>query len=63
MDRFHYLQKGLSAVLTFIGVKMLIVYFDIHVPTWLSMVVVFGILGLAIGASLLRKPTDGKEMT
>jgi tellurite resistance protein TerC len=63
MDRFHYLQKGLSAVLTFIGVKMLIVYFDVHVPTWLSMVVVFGILVGAIGASLLRKPPDGKEMT
>ncbi len=54
MDRFYYLQKGLAAVLTFIGIKMLIEHW-VHIPTEVSLAVVFGILGLSIVASLLRK--------
>src|SRR5690606_24466995 len=32
IDRFHFLKLGLAAVLTFVGVKMLITYFDVHLP-------------------------------
>ena len=36
MDRFVYLTQGLSVILAFIGVKMLLI--DIwHVPIWLSL--------------------------
>ncbi len=51
MDRFHYLQIGLSAVLSFIGVKMLIAHW-IHINTGISLGVVGGILILSVLASV-----------
>jgi len=62
MDHFHYLGKGLAAVLAFIGIKMLVVHW-VHIPTEVSLGIVFGILTLAIVASLVHKPPDGKELT
>jgi tellurite resistance protein TerC len=61
MDKFHYLKLGLSAVLTFVGVKMLLPDFSelltgvsYKIPTLLSLGVVASILGVAVVASLLR---------
>jgi tellurite resistance protein TerC len=43
MDRFVYLTQGLSFILAFIGVKMMLI--DIwHVPIWLSLAVIAGTL-------------------
>jgi tellurite resistance protein TerC len=43
MDRFAYLSYGLSAILAFIGVKMLLI--DVwHPPIWLSLAVIVGVL-------------------
>ncbi len=53
MDKFHFLKVGLSAILGFVGVKMLITYFDIHVPIALSLGVIAGILVASIVASLI----------
>jgi TerC family integral membrane protein len=53
MDTFHYLSHGLSLVLLFIGVKMLLGEF-VHIPVGVSLVVVAAILVIAIVASLLR---------
>lgn len=53
MDKFYYLKLGLSAVLTFVGVKMVIVDFY-KIPTLVSLGVVAGILTIAVIASLLR---------
>lgn len=53
MDRFYYLKLGLSAVLVFVGTKMLIADFY-KVPVGLSLVVVAGLLSIAIVASLAR---------
>ena len=55
MDRFHYLQLGLAAVLTFVGVKMLVAIWGIHIGTGISLVVVGGILAISIVASLMRE--------
>jgi tellurite resistance protein TerC len=52
IDRFVYLEYGLAAILTFVGVKMLTSGF-IHLPTWLSLIVIVTILAVSIGASLL----------
>ena len=55
MDLFHYLHYGLSVILMFIGVKMLIsAYFKI--PTPVALGVVGGVLALSVIASLLAKP-------
>ena len=54
MDMFRYLKVGLSFVLCFVGVKMLIVDFY-KIPIGISLGVVAGILALSILASLLAQ--------
>jgi len=49
---FRYLDEGLSAVLIFIGAKMLAEPW-IHVPTYVSLAVVAALLGLAMAASVV----------
>ena len=49
---FRFLQIGLSVVLTFVGVKMLIVDWY-HVPIGLSLAVIAGVLVTSVIASLL----------
>ncbi len=51
-DRFHLLKYGLAAVLTFIGMKMLLLEV-FHMPVAVSLGVVFGLLTASIVASLL----------
>jgi tellurite resistance protein TerC len=55
MDRFHYLKVGLSIVLAFVGAKMLLEKI-IHIETWISLVVVAGVLTISVLVSLLRPP-------
>ncbi|MCU1332421.1 MAG: Tellurium resistance protein TerC [Candidatus Angelobacter sp.] len=52
MKLFHYLNYGLSVVLMFIGAKMLVPE-RYHVPTWVALAVVAGVLALSVLASLL----------
>ena len=55
-DRFTYLKYGLAGVLCFIGVKMLLLYFGIHIPIALSLGVVFSALIASILVSLHVPP-------
>lgn len=55
MERFHYLKPGLIVLLFFIGTKMIISEFY-EIPTITSLIIVFVILSIVIGASLLKKP-------
>ncbi|MCB9637455.1 MAG: TerC family protein [Myxococcales bacterium] len=57
IDRFHLLKYGLGAVLTFVGVKMLINDYY-HIPTMASLLVVVGLLGASVVASLLIPPNE-----
>ena len=51
MDRFAYLSYGLSAILAFIGVKMVLI--DLwHPPIWLSLAVIVGVLAVTVLLSL-----------
>lgn len=55
MDMFRYLKVGLSFVLCFVGVKMMIV--DLYkIPIGVSLGVVAGILAVSVLASLLVTP-------
>ncbi|HEX5691946.1 MAG TPA: TerC family protein, partial [Roseiflexaceae bacterium] len=54
VDKFHYLKLGLSAVLAFVGVKMLLTDTAFKIPIVLSLGVIAAILTIAIVASLLR---------
>ncbi len=51
---FEYLKFGLSAVLAFIGVKMLISHYY-HIPIGISLGVVAGLIGVSILVSILHK--------
>ncbi|HZJ25170.1 MAG TPA: TerC family protein [Anaerolineales bacterium] len=62
MDKFQYLKLGLSAVLTFIGVKMVIT--DLyHIPVGVSLAVVAGILTLSVLASLWRARNSSRDLS
>jgi len=50
MDRFHYLHYGLSAVLIFVGIKMLASHY-VTIPTGWALTVVLFVLGASIFAS------------
>jgi tellurite resistance protein TerC len=60
MDTFHYLSHGLSFVLIFIGLKMLLDHF-VPVPIGVSLLVVGVILTVAVVASLAKLRTDRKK--
>lgn len=49
LHKFHHLQKGLAFILFFIGTKMLIGIFGVHISSLLS----FGIIMFALGASII----------
>lgn len=51
MDKFYYLKFGLSVILTFVGIKMVMI--DIYkIPIGLSLAVIAGVLVVAVVASL-----------
>jgi tellurite resistance protein TerC len=56
---FHYLNYGLSVVLIFIGIKMLLPE-RYHVPTWIALAVIMGVLALSVLASAVF-PKDEKS--
>jgi tellurite resistance protein TerC len=57
MGLFHYLKYALAIILGFIGIKMLIHDF-FKIPIEIALVVVFGLLVLAIVASLISPKKD-----
>lgn len=74
LDRLVYLSIGLAAVLAFIGVKLIlealhdndvpfinggdVVPWAPHIPIWLSLLIIVGVLGTATVASLIRSSRD-----
>jgi tellurite resistance protein TerC len=66
MDKFYYLKIGLSMILVFIGMKMLLSPV-IHISTLLSLIVIVVVLAVSIIASLVRARTlkiaNGKSKT
>ncbi len=60
IDKFYLLQKGLSIILFFIGAKMLLEIFDIHVQVELSFTVIVVTLALSIVFSVLIPKKEGK---
>ena len=60
MDRFHYLKLGLSVILVFVGVKMLLT--DIFkIPMGASLAIIALVLAAAVTASLLRPRNETEE--
>jgi len=64
MDLFRYLHYGLSAVLVFIGLKMVIEFAEvgIAIPVWVSLLTVAAILSVSILASVLAQRRDDRRL-
>jgi tellurite resistance protein TerC len=60
MDLFHHLHYGLSAILMFVGTKMILSAWNIHIPITIALGIVAGILLASVAASLIwpEKKTD-----
>ncbi|HYV94161.1 MAG TPA: TerC/Alx family metal homeostasis membrane protein [Chitinophagales bacterium] len=52
-NKFTYLQEGISVVLIFIGAKMLVEIFKVHIPTGWSLIVIATVLSVAVMISVL----------
>ena len=62
MDKFRFLKLGLSGILVFIGVKMLLM--DIyHIPIGLSLAVIAAVLTISVLASLLIPESEKTDLT
>jgi tellurite resistance protein TerC len=60
MDKFRYLKVGISAVLIFVGLKMLAEIVKIHLPIGISLAVVASLLVGSVVASMVL-PSAGPE--
>ncbi len=60
MDRFVHLKIGLAIILAFVGGKMLVAGL-VHVPNWLSLIVIIGVLFVTIATSM-RSTRDSDSL-
>ena len=59
---FTYLNYGLGIILSFVGVKMLLeVFWDIEVSTPLSLALIFGVLVLSMGISVIVSKSSADQ--
>jgi tellurite resistance protein TerC len=74
MDRLHLLKYGLAVILGFVGLKMLGEAIpcdghgmfchegNLHVPIWLSLVVIIGVLAITAVASIMLSPKEQEKL-
>lgn len=53
MDKFRYLKQGLAVILVYVGFKMVMSYFHVHIPTALSLGVIAFVLTISVVLSLV----------
>jgi tellurite resistance protein TerC len=55
IERFRYLRVGLAVILVFVGARLLLTDV-VHVPMWVSLMVIAAALAVSTTASLIRPP-------
>jgi tellurite resistance protein TerC len=60
LNLFRYLKYGISFILLFIGIKMIISGW-IHIPVQISLLVIIGTLIISVFASIVIKETEKKS--
>jgi tellurite resistance protein TerC len=60
IDEFSHLQQGIAVVLVFVGLKMLVEFFDIEIPVYICLLVILVCIAAGIGYSkwIARKKGD-----
>lgn len=61
MDKFGYLRFSLAFILAFVGLKMILEGFDVHVSQELSLGIIGTALAVGIGTSLVLAPKRGDD--
>jgi tellurite resistance protein TerC len=65
--RFRYLERGLSVVLAFVGVKMILgaglFGLDWHPPTWVPLVVIAVVLAVSVALSIVADRRDERALS
>jgi tellurite resistance protein TerC len=61
VEKFKYLKEGIAIVLIFIGVKMLISFFGIDFPVWVSLLAILLCLGGSILFSIYKNNLEIKK--
>jgi tellurite resistance protein TerC len=58
---FRFVKYGVAVILTFTGVKLSILFFNLEIPLVISLLTIFGILVISILLSLMikEKPSEG----
>jgi tellurite resistance protein TerC len=61
VDQFSHLQQGIAVVLVFVGVKMLVEFFDIEIPVYVCLLVILLCItgGIFYSKYVARKKNDG----
>lgn len=68
MDYFYYLKYALSAILLFIGGKMMLNHYahsnnlNFYIPTAMSLLIIIGLLSVSIFASVIRSKQMQKKL-
>lgn len=60
MDKFRYLKEGLSVILVWVGVKMIVSHAFFKIPTWVSLLVITGVIAVSIIASFRKADSNVK---
>jgi tellurite resistance protein TerC len=55
MDKFVYLKEGLSVILVWVGIKMIVSHAFFKIPTLVSLAVIVVVMAIAIVASFRKK--------
>ncbi len=62
IDEFSHLQQGIAVVLVFVGLKMLVEYFDVQIPVYISLLVILVCIAGGIAYSMwVNRKKGGKN--
>jgi tellurite resistance protein TerC len=61
IDKFAHLQQGIAVVLIFVGVKMLVEFFDVEIPVFVCLLVILVCISGGIGYSIFYRRKKNKE--
>jgi tellurite resistance protein TerC len=60
MDKFRYLKEGLSIILVWVGLKMIVSHALFKIPTWVSLAVITLVIAISIIASFRKADSNVK---
>ncbi len=63
VEKFKHLKEGIAIVLIFIGLKMLVSFFGIEFPVWVSLVAIVVCLGGSILFSIYKNNQEAKKLS